>query len=195
MKFKIPAIFLLVLAFSGIYSVSRGQSHLPNIDSIKRNHISMHWFDIGAGFGMDYGGVIGAQFMVHPATGYCGVFLAGGYDILNLAWGAGIEGQYPAADNIHKVRGKIKLMYGPSAVIKVEGASEYNKIYYGLIPGIGLQLRFGRERTDGLDLDLNFPLRPADFFSQLSEIKNNPSIDLKNDIWPVAFSIGFHHEF
>jgi len=89
----------------------------------------------------------------------------------------------------------VKVMYGCNSAIFVEGAEEYNKVYHGWTVGLGLELRFGKNKQTGFNMDLNVPLRTSEFWADWDDVKQNPGIQITQEPMPVAFSIGFHHEF
>ena len=86
-------------------------------------------------------------------------------------------------------------MYGTHSEILVDGTTEYDKIYTGFTLGAGLELRFGKKKKNGIDFDLNFPLRTIDYWDDWNALKNDPDYEVIQDPLPVAVSIGFHHEF
>jgi len=86
-------------------------------------------------------------------------------------------------------------MYGCNSVILVDGADQYNKVYSGWTIGIGMELRFGKMKQAGFDIDINVPLRTPDFWTDWQVVQNIPGIDIYADPVPIAPAIGFHYEF
>ena len=72
---------------------------------------------------------------------------------------------------------------------------KYDKIYKGFTVGFGLEFRFGKKKQNGFDMELNVPLRTIDFWDDWNTVKNDPGLEVVQDPLPVAFSIGYHHEF
>jgi hypothetical protein len=95
----------------------------------------------------------------------------------------------------HVFRPFLKGMYGSNSAIFVDGADEYNKIYNGWTIGLGAELRFGKKKQAGFDVDINVPLRSPDFWADWQEVKNIPGIEIYADPFPIAPSMGFHYEF
>ena len=153
-----------------------------------------HKGDFGAGIGLDYGGLIGLQVGYSPVK-HLVIFAAAGYHMIKFGWQIGAKGLILANTTKNTIRPYGKLMYGNNAVIYIEGFDEYSKTYRGFTPGIGAQLRFGRTKQHGLDLDLNFPIHTSEFNDDYDRAKNDPRFELTQEILPVAFSIGYHHEF
>ena len=86
-------------------------------------------------------------------------------------------------------------VYGVNGVTKVTGLKGYDKLFYGLTPGIGCEFRFGRWKGQGLNLDIGVPLRSPEFFDQINRMKNDPQISKMSEVFPVTFSIGYHAAF
>ena len=170
--------------------IVRDVSNYPKPKAVEENHN----MDIGLGLGLDYGGVFGVQVGFVPIK-HLTLFAAGGYHMIGFSWEVGAKGLVIPKNNKNIARPFGKVMYGSNSVIKVEGASEYDKIYHGFTIGAGVELRFGKSRSNGLDLDLNFPLRTPEFWEDWNDIKNNPSLQVTQDPLPVAFSVGYHFEF
>jgi hypothetical protein len=150
--------------------------------------------DIGAGLGLDYGGLLGFQLTYTPLK-YLGVIVSAGYHIVAFGWQVGLKGFILPKTNLKKVRPIVKVMYGSNRAIIVDGASQYNKSYTGFTPGAGVEFRFGAKKTHGLNIDLNFPINSPEFNDDYEALKNNPAIDITAPPAPVAFSLGYHFEF
>jgi hypothetical protein len=150
--------------------------------------------DIGAGLGLDYGGLVGARASFYPMK-YMAIFASLGYNILGVGWNAGVIGRFIPADGKHGVRPYIKVMYGVNGSTVVEGKSMYDKMYYGITVGAGLEARFGKTKRSGINADINVPFRSPDFWATIREIKDNPNINMRNDPFPVTVSIGYVIEF
>ncbi len=159
----------------------------PEIVELKR------FFDIGFGFGLDYGGMMGVKGTFVPIK-HLGIFISAGYYIVSFGWQVGATGYILPKTNLKKIRPYGKIFFGTNRAIFVQGASQYNKSYMGLTPGAGVEFRFGAKASHGLNVDLNFPLSSAEFRKDLDDLKNNPAIDISNPS-PVAISFGYHFEF
>jgi hypothetical protein len=153
-----------------------------------------HHFDFGLGLGLDYGGLLGIQVGVAPVK-HLTFFAALGYYMIELGWNVGVKGLLISKTTDHTFRPFLKVMYGCNSVIIVDGADQYDQVYHGFTTGLGMEFRFGKMKKNGFDLDLNIPLRTIDFWDDWQTIKNDPNLEVLQDPIPVAFSIGFHHEF
>jgi hypothetical protein len=153
-----------------------------------------HYIDIGAGMGLDYGGLLGFQAGFSPVN-HLTLFAAGGYYGIGFGWQAGAKGLLFAKSTENIFRPFLKAMYGTNSVILVDGIDEYNKIYRGFTVGLGCEFRFGKAKRNGFDVDLNVPLRTPDYWQDYNQVKSDPRVDIQQDQIPVAFSVGYHHEF
>jgi hypothetical protein len=149
--------------------------------------------DIGFGFGLDYGGIIGAKVAFVPIK-HLSIFASGGYHMVAFGWQVGIIGYILPKINLKKIRPYVKVMYGSNRVIVVEDASQYDKNYIGFTPGAGVEMRFGATRSNGINIDLNFPINSSEFNEDYNDLDNNPYIEMSSPL-PIAFSIGYHFEF
>ncbi|PLW95941.1 MAG: hypothetical protein C0591_10055 [Marinilabiliales bacterium] len=150
--------------------------------------------DVGAGFGLDYGGIIGLQVTYIPIK-YAGVITSIGYYAVNLGWQIGVKGFILPKTNLKKVRPTVKFMYGTNRLIIVDGASQFNKSYLGFTPGAGVEFRFGAKKTHGLNLDVNIPINSSEFNEDYQALIDNPAIDITAPPSPIAISVGYHFEF
>ncbi len=162
--------------------------------SKEKSKYERHYVDLGVGFGLDYGGLVGAKVAWLPIP-YVSVFAAGGYYLFGFGWNAGATWHILPSTSRYSLRPNIKLMYGVNGGTMVTGADKYNKMFYGVTPGAGLEIMFGKSKRNGLDFDLNIPIHGQDFRDQLDAMKADPAISGVKDPWPVALSLGFHHEF
>jgi hypothetical protein len=153
-----------------------------------------HSFDFGLGFGLDYGGILGIQMGVAPIK-HLTFFGAVGYYMFQAGWNFGMKGLLFPKTTQHAVRPFLKAMYGCNSVIAVDGADEYDQVYKGFTVGLGFEFRFGKKKMNGLDLDLNVPLRTGEFWYDYTTMKNDPRLEVTQGPIPIAFSIGYHHEF
>jgi len=191
---RIAVLFAGFMAISGIiYSqedqipVRDDQAKIPPADV-------PHHFDFGAGFGIDYGGILGIQLGYAPIN-HLTLFAAGGYYLYEFGWGLGIKFLFISKTNEHTFRPFLKAMYGSNSVITASGTDEYNKVYKGFTVGAGVEFRFGKSKKNGFDFDLNVPLRTPDFWEDYNRMQNDPNMDVVAGPIPVAVSIGYHHEF
>jgi hypothetical protein len=182
------------MAISGIIYSQEDQIPVRDDQFKKPPTEVVHHLDLGFGLGMDYGGLLGVQIGVAPIK-HLTLFAAGGYYILGLGWNVGAKFLFIGKTDEHSVRPFLKGMYGTNSVNAGFSNDEYNKIYNGFTLGAGVEFRFGVEKKNGLDIDLNVPLRTPEYWEDYSTIVNDPNEDVLQGPMPVAFSIGFHHEF
>lgn len=169
-------------------------------DSIVQKYEFPRYSDIGLGLGLDYGGVLGAKFTYTPIK-YLGIFAAGGLQVGGFGWQVGAKGYIISKTSKHGFRPNVKAMYGVNASIYVVDdltkavVDEYTEIYHGFSIGPGIEMRFGRLKKIGLDVDINFPFRSEEFWDDWEEVQNDPSIEDTVDPNAFTISIGFHMEF
>ncbi len=163
-------------------------------DSIVQKYDFPRYTDIGLGFGMDYGGIFGAKFTFTPIK-YFGAFIAGGLQFGGFAWQVGAKGYAIPKTSKKGFRPNLKAMYGVNAAIYVENAEEYNQLYTGPSIGPGMEIRFGRMKKSGLDVDINFPFRSQEYKDDWEKLKNDPNIEILSEPLPFSISVGYHFEF
>lgn len=193
---KIKKIALLSIVSVCCLAMSAQENNIPVKEGLqsKSEPVFNHKSDFGLGVGLDYGGLVGLQVGYSPLK-YLVLFGSAGYHMIKFGWQIGAKGLLIGKTSDKVFRPYLKLMYGSNSVIVVEGASEYDNTYLGFTAGVGLELRFGKAKHHGLNADLNFPFRTQEFWDDYDEIKNDPRIAIKQDVIPVAFSIGYHYEF
>lgn len=193
LKLFLLILFVPVISFSqekfadNVKAEKLTEPKQPEVVEMKR------MVDIGFGIGLDYGGLIGIQGTYIPIK-HLGIFASVGYHLVAVGWQVGVIGYILPKTNLKKIRPYGKVMFGTNRVIFVEGTTRYNKNYMGITPGVGVEFRFGSSASNGLNIDLNFPINSSKFNEDLDDLKNNPAIDI-SDPSPVTISIGYHHEF
>jgi hypothetical protein len=155
---------------------------------------SNHFMDFGTGLGLDYGGLVGINYAYMPIP-YISFFIATGWELITLGWNTGIKIHVLPQDSKHVFRLNFKAMYGVNGATVIIGESDYDKTFVGFTPGIGFEFMFGSQKKNGFDIDLNFPIHGSDFDAQVKRIKADYRVSNFNDPLPVAFSMGYHHEF
>jgi hypothetical protein len=192
----LKSLILALALFSISISLSAQSDTIPVRDdkALKPSTEIFQQADLGIGLGLDYGGLLGVQLGYLPVK-YLTLFGALGYYFEGVGWQLGMKGLFIPNLSTKSFRPFLKMMYGSNSQIRVEGASEYNKIYTGFTMGFGIEFRGGKMRQNGLDIDLNMPLRTPDFWDDYNDLQDNPYINWENQLLPIAVSIGFHHEF
>lgn len=145
--------------------------------------------DFGLGVGIDYGG-FGGRVTVRPAPAFA-LFGAGGYNLNGFGYNLGAAARLSPGKKTVPTLG---LMYGYNAVIVVDGASQYNRTYYGPSISAGLEFRT-KNPSNHWNLEIVLPFRPQAYTDDLNALKNNAAIQLKNEPWPITISVGYHFGF
>jgi len=164
-------------------------------DSIVQKYDFPHYNDFGIGLGLDYGGILGVKYTYSPIK-YLGLFGAAGLQFGGLGWQVGAKGYFISKTSKHGFRPNVKVMYGVNASIYIiddnTNAVVFSENYLGFAIGPGIEIRFGRMKKKGLDVDINFPFRSDEFWDDWDQYKNSPDA-----INPSSYtiSIGFHMEF
>lgn len=186
-----PFLCMTILMLTWSLYAGEGEDNPPShFEPIVTNQ----HFDIGAGFGLDYGGLVGVKFSYMPLP-YFSVFGGAGYYLYTLGWNVGINGYILPATTRNVFRPYIQIMYGVNAGTVVIGKSSYNAVFYGFTPGIGTAIRFGDAKRHGFDVNLNIPVRNKKFEDQMDLIKADPAVQDVGEPLPVAFSMGYHISF
>ena len=141
---------------------------------------------IGFGGGIDYGG-FGMRLNYTPLKNI-GVFGAIGYNIVGAGYNAGLAYKFRPAK---KISPYLTLMYGYNAVIKIKGASEYDKIYYGASTGFGIEF-WNRKHSNYFNVELLYPFRSNEYERDRYAIKRNPGIKVTYEPIDITISIGYH---
>ena len=144
----------------------------------------------GMGIGQDYGG-IGGRF-TYFASPYLGIYGSGGYALAGFGYNIGLLLRMQPAK---KVVPTANLMYGYNAVIVIQGASQFNKLYYGPSIGFGFISKNRNDLTNYWHFELIVPFRPSEFERDLNALKKNPIIQNIQDPLPITISIGYHFSF
>ena len=141
---------------------------------------------LGLGFGLDYGG-FGGKIEYLPVKNF-GLFGGLGYNLLSAGWNVGAT--YKILPE-KKVSPNLMLFYGYNGVSKVDGAPEYEMTSYGVTIGANLDIKTGN-KGNKLSIGLFVPIRSKKFMDNYDALKNDPRIELKNELMPIAISIGYN---
>ncbi|MBV6404177.1 MAG: hypothetical protein GFGODING_00927 [Flavobacteriales bacterium] len=141
---------------------------------------------IGPGLGLDHGG-LGVQLSGRPVP-MLNLLLGVGYN-LN---GAGINAGAAWRMLPHKRFCPYLVgLYGYNAVIAIPDDEDNTRTYYGPTAGVGLEIH-PKRRSGHLQLALFLPFRSAEFRDDLDRVKADPTVDLRYEPLPIAFSLGYH---
>jgi hypothetical protein len=188
---------LFLSAFFLIGSTGFTQNIEKEIQPDVKQQIESNYFrhvDLGLGFGIDYGGIFGLK-LSYIFLKNVGVFGSVGTQVSGLGWQAGVLGYFIPKFIEKKARPYAKIMYGVNAAIKIQNASEYDKVFTGPTIGIGTEIRFGRQSNNGLNIEVNYPFRSEEYLSDMDDIYYDPNIEIQSEPLPITISIGYHFEF
>jgi len=141
----------------------------------------------GLGMGLDYGGLFGGKIEYLPVKNF-GLYGGLGYNLLSVGWNVGATYKILPDKNVSP---NLMLFYGYNGVTKVEGAPEYEMTSYGVTIGGNLDIKVGR-KGNKLSVGLFVPIRTQKFKDNYDAMKNDPRIELKNELMPIAISIGYN---
>ncbi len=144
---------------------------------------------LGLGFGFDYGG-LGGNFSVYPQKNI-GLFASAGYAFAGLGYNLGVKLRLTPKKHFTPF---FTAMYGYNAAIVVSNSSNLSyanlsKLFYGPSAGIGFDL--GSVKRGYLSVAILVPFRSADVDNYIDQLKTNDGVQFKNNLLPVAFSIGY----
>lgn len=143
---------------------------------------------VGIGAGFDYGG-LGGKVEFLPQK-HIGIFGGVGYNLLSLGWNVGASYKI-IPDNT--VSPDLMVMYGYNGVFRGSDryTAQYNMISYGITAGIGLDVLTGASGNK-LSVGLLVPFRSHQFTENYHNVKDDPNVELKNNLLPVGVSFGYN---
>jgi hypothetical protein len=141
--------------------------------------------NLGLGMGLDYGG-FGGRFSFVPAKNFA-LFAGFGYNLLDLGYNVG--GTFRMLPD-KRICPTISAMYGYTAVIKIDGAAQFNKTYYG--PSFSFGIEFRPQNKGYWNLELIVPVRPKEYHDTMDALKDDPDIEIKSEPLPIGICVGYH---
>ena len=141
---------------------------------------------LGIGLGLPYGG-IGFNVGNNISKGL-NLFGGIGYQLAGVGYNFGLIKSFPT-----NVQTEFYLagMYGTNAVIVVDGASEFDKLYTGASFGLGVKINSVKTEGNFWNLGLLVPIRSQEFKDDEEALRNNPDIILQ-DILPFTIVVGYN---
>jgi len=143
---------------------------------------------LGIGIGFDYGG-IGGKIEYLPEE-HIGLFGGVGYDLLSAGWNVGVTYKILPEKNVSP---NLMVLYGYNGVFK--GADNYTAHYnmtsYGWTVGVNVDVLTGISGNK-LSVGLFLPFRSGKFMDNYDAVKDDPNVELKNELIPVGFSLGYN---
>jgi hypothetical protein len=146
-------------------------------------------YNMGFGVGLDYGG-FGGRFTVLTSESF--EFFGGfGYNLLGLGFNGGADIRILPQRRICPYVGG---MYGYNAVIKINGADQYNQTYYG--PSLNVGIEFWSLRNPGyFNFEVLLPFRSTEYHRDIRDLKNKQNIEFSSEPTMIGMSIGYHIAF
>ena len=142
---------------------------------------------LGLGLGLPYG-ALGARLGVNIMD-ELNLFGGVGYQISGVGYNVGILKDFPSS---RQTQFYLTGMYGTNAAIKVDGASEYDKVYTGATFGAGIKVNSRKTEGNYWDFGLLAPLRSSEFKDDEDTVKNDPRISDFTGASPVLIVVGYN---
>lgn len=184
---------IIILLFTSLLAFSQETVQYQNLSKDTKDYDFHSMADMGIGIGLNYGGLMGFQIQYIPLN-HLAVFGSVGYYIVGFGWQVGVQGYLMPKVPSKGFRVYGTAMYGTNVAIAVENAEHYNKIYLGPTIGAGLEMRFGKSKKNGLNIDLFYPIRSSEYETEWTKMKNDPMLSDFIEPLPVTFSVGYHLE-
>ncbi len=187
--------FLFLMLLIGMHQVAAQQvfkyETIAKTNSVQQERNQL---DLGLGLGIDLGGLIGAQLEYIPIK-HLGLFASGGFYFIQAGWQLGVKGYIMPKITAKPFRVYVTGMYGTNAAIYIVGSDKYNAVYTGSTFGAGMEIRFGKKKTSGLNVALLYPVRAQEYEDNLNAMKSDPGIQDIQEPLPVGLSVAYHFEF
>jgi hypothetical protein len=146
----------------------------------KENMVSL-----GIGLGMDHGGY-GLNLAVYPEK-HVGLFAGVGYAIVAPGFNGGIKLRL-FSDGVTPF---VSAMYGYNAVISVQNAFQYNKIFYGMTYGLGVDMRVNPEKNGFFSFGLLIPIRDKAVEEYMDDLQKKHNVSFKSGLLPIGLSFSY----
>jgi hypothetical protein len=82
-------------------------------------------------------------------------------------------------------------MYGYNAVVSIQNASQYNKIFYGMTYGIGVDMRVNPEKKGFFSFGVLIPVRDKAVEDYMDYLQKNKNISFKSGLLPIGLSFSY----
>lgn len=175
---KIKISIILCLFLSSFHLIAQDTIRVPRV--IDRS-------SFGIGMGLDFGG-FGANVLVYPDKNF-GLFGGVGYALGGIGFNAGTK--IRLISKKHNTDPYAIAMYGYNAAIKVKGASQYDKLFYGPSLGIGMDFHTTRMKRSYYSMALLVPIRSSAVNDYIDDLENHHGVNFSNELPPLAISIGY----
>lgn len=142
---------------------------------------------VGLGFGQDMGGLFGFGITYWPAPWLSG-FVGGGWAIVDFSYQTGVQLNLPTEKRVSPF---VAGMYGYNGAIHIKNLERLDGIYYGPTVGGGILLK-QRAGHNYWRFSVNVPIRSQQFLDDWEAIKQRPDVEVKADLLPITFGVGYH---
>ncbi len=143
--------------------------------------------DLGFGLGQDLGGLFGFGLTYWPAPWLSG-FVGGGWAVVDFSYQTGMQFTLPSEKRVAPF---LAGMYGYNGAIHIKNLERLDGIYYGPTVGGGILLK-QRNGHNYWRFSINLPVRSQKFLDDWEAIKKRPDVEVKADLLPITFGVGFH---
>lgn len=173
---------LLLICFLQISYFSNAQDSIP----VKKKTDKV---TLGLGIGLEYGG-LGGNLLYYPVENI-GVFAGVGTALAGMGYNAGLKVRI--LSDSARVNLYTMAMYGYNASIYIPDAKTYNKLFYGVTFGLGLDTRYNPKKDGYWTFALLIPIRGSDVSAYMDDLEKNHNIKFSNGLFPVAITIGYRY--
>jgi hypothetical protein len=151
--------------------------------------IGVDKFSVGVGAGFDFGGY-GANATYYITKGL-GVFGGGGYTTAGFGYNAGVKLRAVFNKQSTPIMPFIVGMYGYYTAIAPKDYSFYNKKFYGLTIGGGVDFRPKNSKFGYITASILFPIRTSDSQQYIDYLNNTRGISYSYKLRVLNGSIGY----
>lgn len=143
-------------------------------------------FYIGFGTGNVYGGLIGVNLAYEPVKGL-GISAGAGYYLAGLGYNGMIYYKFLADKKVNPL---VYGLFGTNSVIKVVGATHYNRLYTGPGLGAGSFFKVGRN-ANRIFVGLQYAFWSQRFEEGIAAVKNDPTVGKISNPNHIGINVGF----
>jgi hypothetical protein len=148
-------------------------------------------FDIGVGYGLNYG-CVGLRTAYLPIS-YFSIEGFIGYTREEVTGGFGLS-IYPISKFFkNKYRPAIRAFYGYNSMYVISDDPTLSRTFFGINFAIGNEFLLVANKPYKLNIDLIIPIRTSESVDYLDILKDNGYYF--NNLFPIGLSIGLHFEF
>ncbi|MDM1046059.1 hypothetical protein HX004_14610 [Myroides sp. 1354] len=176
--------FLKKLSFSFLFMAVTSTAFAQEAPT--RSYDDPNKLYMGLGLGLDYGG-IGGKIEYLPVKNI-GVFAGLGYNLEEAGWNIGASYKIKASERLSV---NPTVLYGYNGVLKVDGASEYNMVSYGMSFGVNVDIHVGKQGNK-ITTGFFIPVRSQKFRDNYDAVKDDPYISMDNELFPFTVGVGYN---